>query len=98
MYHRSIAVDISLFCLLSTAGQFLIYNVAFNFNLSQNMIPLISMTRNLLSNLIGVLTDKQSFNLFMIIGLIMAYGGMIYEIVDSTYYSLTGTKPIRISK
>lgn len=34
----------------------------------------------------------------MVICLIMAYGGMVYEIVDSTYYSLTGTEPIRISK
>jgi hypothetical protein len=98
MSHESIRIDISLFCMLSTIGQFLIYHVAFSFNLPQNMIPLTSMTRNLLSNLLGVLADKQTLNTPMLMGLVLAYGGMVYEIVDSTYYSLTGTKAIKIPK
>lgn len=71
-------MDILQFSLLSVLGQLLIYYVGCNFNLQQNMLPLISMTRKLLSMLLKLIISRRSLNVGMAIGLILVFGSTIY--------------------
>ena len=79
------------FALLSAIGQQFIYYISYNFSVQQNMIPLLSTTRKVLSLVVSLLIFGGSFTLFMVIGLVLAFGGMVYELIDETYYFITKT-------
>lgn len=86
-----IYIDLGLYSLLSAAGQFLIYNSVFNFDLKQNITPLLATTRKIVIIVVSILMREEEVTLEMLIGLVVLFGGMIYEVVDSTYYTFTRT-------
>jgi len=71
-------MDILQFSGLSVLGQLLIYYVGCNFKLKQNMLPLISMTRKLLSMLLKLIVSRRTLNVGMAVGLMPVFGSTIY--------------------
>ena len=82
MQHREITWDIIQFSGLSVLGQILIYYVGCNDQLQQNMLPLISMSRKLLSMLLSLILSHRSLNVGMAIGLVIVFGSLVYELID----------------
>jgi len=60
------------------------------------MLPLISMTRKVLSMLLSLYLFQRVISVGMMIGLVLVFGGLFYEIVDETYYLLTKTSPMKV--
>lgn len=60
------------------------------------MMPLVSTTRKVISIIVGLTVNGEHINLVMVISLVLVFGGMLYEVIDSTYYTITGTEPIKI--
>lgn len=78
LQHKEICKDILQFSGLSVLGQLLIYYVSYNFQLQQNILPLISMTRKLVSMLLILILSKKSLNVGMAFGLLLVFGSFVH--------------------
>lgn len=76
--HQEIIFDIIKFSCLSVIGQILIYYVGCNFGLRQNMLPLISTTRKILTMLMNLHLSNKKVNAGMGVGLVLVFGGLVY--------------------
>ena len=54
------------------------------------MFPLISTTRKVFTVLLSIYWYNHHMNIWLWIGLVFVFGGLIYELIDELYYDLTG--------
>lgn len=86
--HTEILRDITIFSTLTVLGQISIYYVVLNFK--QHMFPLISTTRKVFTVLLSIYIYEHPMNVYLWIGLVLVFGGLIYELVDELYYDISG--------
>ena len=60
------------------------------------MFPLISTTRKVFTVLLSFYAYNHHMNVWLWIGLVFVFGGLIYELIDELYYDLTGEKAEKI--